>query len=233
MEGSGTLGEMACSVRVVVQAQLVETDRGLVPKGDGWFVLNAREAEWWTLRTGGGVLCDFEGEGVGGAGYFPQFGINLTLLEPGRSMTMYHWEVDQEDFLVLSGEALLVIEGEERTIRQWDFVHCPLGTNHAIVGAGTAPCLVVAVGARERPKAQQWGAYTVDATALLHGAGVESETTRGSEAYARFPRSEPTRYRDGWLPTQTFGSFDRRRTGTTLRGEVPSCNDTGVVPPGG
>lgn len=180
---------------MVVQAQLVETERGLVSKGDGWFVLNAREAEWWDLRTGGGALCDFEGEPG-----FGQFGINLTRLEPGEPMTMYHWEVDQEDFLVLSGEALLVIQGEERTIGQWDFVHCPPGTNHAIVGAGTVACLVLAVGARDRRRDQEWGAYTVEETALRLGAGVESETTRGSEAYARFPPSEPTRYGDGWLP---------------------------------
>lgn len=192
---------MTCSVRVVVQAQLVETDRGLVPQGDGWFVLNAREAEWWTLRTGGGAMCDFEGAVVDGAPYFPQVGINLTLLDPGEPMTMYHWEVDQEDFLVLSGEALLVIEGEERTIRQWDFVHCPSATNHAIIGAGTAPCLLLAVGGRvNRSKGKEWGAYTVDETALRRGAGVERETTKGSEAYARFPPSGPTRYRDGWLP---------------------------------
>ena len=114
---------------------------------------------------------------------------------------MYHWEADQEDFLMLSGEALLDIEGEERTIRQWDFVHCPPGTNHAIIGAGTAPCLVLAVGARDnRSNGQEWGAYTVDETALRHGAGVQRETTEGSEAYARFPPSKLTRYRDGWLP---------------------------------
>jgi uncharacterized cupin superfamily protein len=181
---------------MVVRAQLVETERGLVPEGDSWFVLNAREAEWWELRTGGGALCDFEGEPP-----FRQLGINLTLLEPGEPMTMYHWEVDQEDFLILSGEALLVVEGEERTIRRWDFVHCPPGTNHAIIGAGSAPCLVLAVGARaNRSKGQEWGAYTVDETALRHGAGVQAETTAGSEAYARFPPSKPTRYRDGWLP---------------------------------
>jgi uncharacterized cupin superfamily protein len=130
---------MACSARVVVQAQLVETEGGLVPKGDGWFILNARDTQWWK-RSGLGTVCDFEGEPR-----FRQLGINLTLLEPGKPMAMYHWEADQEDFLVLSGEALLVIEGDERTIRQWDFVHCPPGTNHAIIGAGTAPCLLLAV----------------------------------------------------------------------------------------
>ena len=107
---------MACSARVVVQAQLVETEGGLVPKGDGWFVLNAREAQWWK-RSGLGTVCDFEDKPR-----FHQLGFNLTLLEPGEPMTMYHWEAAQEDFLMLSGEALLVIEGEERTIRQWDFV---------------------------------------------------------------------------------------------------------------
>ena len=187
---------MACSARVVVQAQLVETERGLVPKGDGWFILNARDAEWWR-GAGRGALCDFEGADEGDTD-FQQLGVNLTLLGPGEPMAMYHWEADQEDFLVLSGEALLIIEGEERTLRQWDFVHCPPGTNHTIVGAGTSPCLVLAVGARVGRREEQWGAYTVDAAALRHGAGVEQEMTSG--AYARFPPREPTRYRDGWLP---------------------------------
>jgi glyoxylate utilization-related uncharacterized protein len=26
---------------------------------------------------------------------------------------------------VLYGEALLLVEGQERPLRQWDFVHCP------------------------------------------------------------------------------------------------------------
>jgi hypothetical protein len=59
---------------------------------------------------------------------------------------------------------------------------------------------VLAVGARDRSTGPDWGAYAVDETALRHGAGVEHETTRPEEAYARFPRSELTRYRDGWLP---------------------------------
>jgi uncharacterized cupin superfamily protein len=184
---------MACSARVVVEAQLVESECGLVPKGDGWFVLNAREAQWWKRRV---TVCDFEGKPR-----FPQLGINLTLLEPGMPMTMYHWEVDQEDFLILSGEALLVVEGEERTLGQWDFVHCPPGTNHVIIGAGSARCLVLAVGARvNRSKGQGWGAYTVDETALRHGACVQRPTTEGSEAYAGFPPWQPIGIHDGWLP---------------------------------
>jgi uncharacterized cupin superfamily protein len=184
---------------VVREAELVSTERGLVPKGDGWFVLNAREAQWWE-RPGRGVLCEFEGAGFEGALDFPQLGINLTLLDPGEPMSMYHYENDQEDFLLLAGEALLVVEGEERRLRRWDFAHCPAGTEHVIVAAGDSPCLVLAVGARVRSTGPDWGAYTVDEAAIRHGAGVERETTEPREAYARFGSGKLTGYREGWLP---------------------------------
>ncbi len=127
-------------------------------------------------------------------------GINLSVLRPGEFMAMYHWEADQEDFLVLAGEALLIVEGEERPLRQWDFVHCPAGTKHVIVGAGDAPCVVLAVGARDRSTGPDWGGYTVDEAALRHGAGVDQETTDQHQAYAPFPKREPMRYREGWIP---------------------------------
>ena len=188
------------SLRLVVpESQLVSTEHGLVPKGQGWFVVNARETQWWE-RKGRGVLCEFEGACFDGAADFEQLGINLTLLSPGEPMSMYHRENDQEDFLVLSGEALAIVEGEERPLLRWDLLHCPAGTNHVIIGAGEGPCLVLAVGARDRSTGPDWGAYTVDEAALRHGAGVERETTDGGEAYARFPSSELTRYREGWLP---------------------------------
>ncbi len=177
-------------------AELVSTEHGLVPEGEGWFVLDARETQWWE-RPGRGVLCEFEGAGFEGATDFHQLGINLTRLAPGEPMSMYHWEHDQEDFLVLAGEALLVVEGEERPLRPWDFVHCPPGTRHTIVGAGEGPCLVLAVGSRTA--GDDWGAYTVDEAALRHDAGVERETTSPPEAYARFGESRLTRYREGWL----------------------------------
>ena len=179
---------------MVPESPLESTEHGLVPEGDGWFVLNAREARW---RPGQdrGAYCIFEGERE-----FPQLGIHLVTLAPGEPMSMYHWEADQENFLVLAGEALLVIEGEERPLRQWDFVHCPAGTNHAIVGAGDASCLLLAVGARVRSTGPKWGAYTVDQAAIRHGAGVIEETTKSEEAYASFPAREPSRYRENWLP---------------------------------
>ncbi len=184
---------------VVPEAQLRSTEHGLVPEGQGWFVVNARETQWWR-RPGRGVLCEFEGAGFEGALDFEQLGINITVLGPGEPMAMYHRENDQEDFLVLDGEALAIVEGEERPLRRWDFVHCPAGTSHVIVGAGTGPCLVLAVGARDRSTGPDWGAYTVDEAAQRHGAGVEQETTDPAEAYARFGKGGFTRYREGWLP---------------------------------
>jgi uncharacterized cupin superfamily protein len=181
---------------VTAEAELVATERGLVPRGEGWFVVNARETQWWE-RPGRGQLCEFEGAGFEGPLDFTQLGINLTRLGPGEPMSIYHWEATQEDFLVLSGEALLIVEGEERPLRAWDFVHCPPGTRHTIVGAGVGPCLVLCVGSR--PDAADWGAYTVDEAALRHGAGVERDTTEPPEAYSRFGKSALTAYRDGWI----------------------------------
>jgi uncharacterized cupin superfamily protein len=178
---------------MVPEAPLEQTEHGVVPTGDGWYVLNAREAPWRSAQ-GRGAISDFEGEHE-----FPQVGINIFVLEPGDPMSMYHWEADQEDFLVLAGEALLIVEGEERPLRQWDFVHCPPGTNHVVVGAGEGPCVVLAVGARDRSTGPDWGGYPVDETALRHGAGVKQETTEPEEAYAPVTRREPTKYREGWL----------------------------------
>jgi uncharacterized cupin superfamily protein len=179
---------------MAAEAPLDRTEHGLVPKGDGWFVLNAREAPWLE-RAGRGRRCVFEG-GV----EFPQIGVSLYVLGPGEPIGMYHWEAGQEDFLVLDGEALLIVEGEERPLRRWDFVHCPSGTEHIVVGGEHGPCVVLAVGAREHAGTPGWGGYGVDAAALRHGAGVERATTEPDEAYARFPDPVPACYREGSLP---------------------------------
>jgi uncharacterized cupin superfamily protein len=178
---------------MVPEAPLEQTDAGLVPKGDGWFVLNAREARWYHA-PGRSAVCDFEGDID-----FPQLGINLSVLQPGESMAMYHWEADQEDFLVLSGEALLIIEGEERPLKAWDFVHCPPDTKHTILGAGEGPCVILAVGARQNQEGPGWGGYTVDETARKHGVSAAYETNEAQEAYAGLTRRQPTPYRPEWL----------------------------------
>jgi uncharacterized cupin superfamily protein len=178
---------------MIPEAPLEETEAGLVPKGEGWFVLNAREARWYHT-DGRSAICDLEGDID-----FAQIGINVSVLQPGESMGMYHWEADQEDFLILSGEALLIVEGEERPLRAWDFVHCPPETGHIIVGAGEGPCVALAVGSRAHADEAGWGGYTVDETARKHGVSVEQETTDATEAYAGQTRRQPTRYRQGWL----------------------------------
>ena len=176
----------------VPEAPLRETKHGLVADVDGWFVLNATESRW--LDTGAfGFYCNFEGKRR-----FKQLGLNLNVLQPGQSLGYYHRERAQEDFLVLAGECLLLVEGQERTLGAWDFVHCPPETNHMIVGAGDGPSVVLAVGALGRKVSGI--VYPVEPLALEHGVGVERETTSPQEAYAGLPRSTRCAYRPGWLP---------------------------------
>jgi uncharacterized cupin superfamily protein len=177
---------------VVQEARLEHDGNGLRPRGEGWFVLNAREGAWWHADKRG-AMCFFEGDVD-----FAQLGINVCVLGPGQVLSMYHWEADQEDFLVVSGEGLLLVEGEERPLRAWDFVHCPPGAAHTIVGAGDG-CVVVSVGARDRSVTAEWGAYVPDPAAAKHGAGVDEETTDPPTAYATIGEREPARYA-GWLP---------------------------------
>jgi uncharacterized cupin superfamily protein len=177
---------------VIPEAPLRKTDGGLVPEGDGWFVVNAREALW---REGDfGAYTRFQGD-VG----FPQIGINIGVLQPGQPSCMYHREDNQEDFLVLQGECLLLIEGEERRLHAWDFVHCPPWTEHVFVGAGDGPCAILAIGAR----GGEGIVYPRADVALRHGAGVDEEAPDPKVAYARFAEDVDTPYRDGWLGADT------------------------------
>jgi uncharacterized cupin superfamily protein len=176
---------------VVPEARLTETEHGIVPEGTGWFVLNAREARWDEV-DGSGRYCRFEGDEA-----FPQLGFNVHVLDPGERMAMYHGEIGQEDFLVLSGECLLIIQGEERTLRPFDLVHCPPWTDHVILGAGRGRAVIVCVGARPPEDAVR---YPVEPAALRHGAGVARATTSEREAYAGRAPLRPTRYRAGDLP---------------------------------
>ena len=94
---------------MVPEAPLERAEHGLMPAGEGWFVVNVGDARW---EDGGplGMWVTFEGDGA----RFEQVGVNLTLLQPGQPACMYHAEEGQEGFLVLAGECLLLVEGEER-----------------------------------------------------------------------------------------------------------------------
>jgi uncharacterized cupin superfamily protein len=176
---------------MVEQAPLEAVGSGLAPVGDGWFVVNAAETAWVRNDAFGGrgtfessprVLAerpDLEPH------MFSEVGYTLAVLEPGKPSGLYHAESRQEDFLVLSGECLLVIEGEERTLRAWDFVHCPAGTQHVFVGAGDGPCVIFMTGARGEGKTLL---YPRSELALRHGAGVETATASPREAYGPLPQ---------------------------------------------
>jgi uncharacterized cupin superfamily protein len=175
------------------EAKLVPAEHGgKMPAGEGWFVLNARDANW--IDGDLGKYCGFEGKDPA----FPQLGINLNVLQPGEPMTMYHRENAQEDFLLLSGECLLIVNGRERPLKQWDLFHCPAGVDHAIVGAGDGRSVVVAVGARTG-EGDRGLVYPAEPAAQRHGAAPEIETADPKEAYAHssFRRCG---YEDDWLP---------------------------------
>jgi uncharacterized cupin superfamily protein len=174
---------------MVEEARLEPVASGLAPASDGWFVVNVRDSAWLT-NDAFGLRCIFEagtrvvaGQPDRATQTFPQVGFTLAVLFPGRPSGLYHAESAQEDFLVLAGECLLLVEGEERTLRAWDFVHCPPGTEHVFVGAGDSPCVLFMTGARSSGKTI---VYPRSEVALAHGAGVETETHSPREAYAPF-----------------------------------------------
>ena len=162
-----------------------------VPQGEGWFVVNVADARW----QGGafGAYTAFQGDPPFD---FEAVGVNIGVLEPGQPACFYHREGDQEDFLVLQGEALLLVEGEERRLRAWDFVHCPPWTEHVFVGVGTEPCALLALGTRSGGGV----VYPVSELARRHHAGVAEETTRPAEAYADVPPDVPVAFDPAWLP---------------------------------
>ncbi len=171
------------------EAQLEDAGSGLAPATAGWFVVNVRDAMWLTSETSpdglrsSGAECTFEGRNV----EFPRLGVRLHVLEPGEPNGLYHAESAQEAFLVLSGECRLLVEGEERLLRQWDFFHCPAGTEHIFVGAGDGPCVIFMTGARP----DDWTVrYPVSELAAPYGASAEVETSDPDEAYVGF---EPSR----------------------------------------
>jgi uncharacterized cupin superfamily protein len=187
---------------MIDEAKLEDVGPGLAPVSPGWFVVNAADAAWVRNEAFGG-RCVFESTPRVLAERpdvepqrFTENGFTLAVLEPGKPSGMYHAESSQEDFLVLSGTCVLLIEEEERPLRAWDFVHCPSGTRHSFVGTGDQPCVIFMTGARRDGDTI---VYPRSETARGRGAGVETETERPAEAYAPFPAWRVARP-DGELP---------------------------------
>jgi uncharacterized cupin superfamily protein len=187
---------------MVERAQLEDVGSGVAPVSDGWFVVNAADAAW-VRNDAFGARCVFESSPRVLAErpdveprMFAQVGYTLAVLEPGKPSGLYHAESLQESFLVLSGECLLLVEGEERRLKAWDFVHCPAWTEHVFVGAGDGPCALLAIGGRTGGDV----IYPESEVAQRHAAGVEKTTSEPKEAYAKFPNDGPAPFREEWLP---------------------------------
>ena len=162
------------------EAKLQDSGSGLAPASEGWFVVNVHDAQWFTSESDeqqpSGAECPFESDD----GPFIQLGARLHVLPPGESNGLYHSETQQEDFIVLAGECTLLVEGEERTLRQWDFFHSPAGTEHIFVGSGDEPCVLFMTGSRTG----DWRVkYPVSELAARYGASAVRETTEPDEAY--------------------------------------------------
>ena len=166
------------------EARIEQTETGRVPADDGWFILNLAEMGWFSCQ-GIGVFSSFEAPSARSQ----RLGIGVHVLYPGDAPGFYHAEDEQEGFLVLSGACIAIVEGEERRMGPWDYLHCPPGTAHITVGAGDEPCAIVMVGTRTGGGIR----YIPDAAAASHGASVERESTSPREVYADRPPVVPAR----------------------------------------
>jgi len=175
---------------MVREARIEDTDSGRVPAEDGWWIINLSEIGWTTVE-GGGTWCVFEAPSARSR----TLGIGVHILPEGETPGFYHLESEQEGFLVLSGECIAIVEGEERRMRQWDYLHCPPGTAHITVGAGPEPCAILMVGTRSPDSTTR---YVVEPAASRYGASVEKETGSAEEAYAERPPFRPVR--SPWPP---------------------------------
>jgi uncharacterized cupin superfamily protein len=185
---------------VTPEAELEDTGAGLVAASPGWFVMNVRDARWFEKPGMGHSLPltgvdEYEAET-----FFPMLGMSIRVVGPGEPTTIYHWETEQEDFLVLAGEGVLIVDGQEQPVKAWDFVHCPPGTKHVFAGAGDGPCVLLCASSRQFQKDGPWGFYCVDEAAEKYDASAPEETQDNSVAYARFEPARETRYREGLLP---------------------------------
>ena len=175
----------------VNEASSEETPYGRYITSDGWFVLNVADALAVQNEEKGGVTYPLEDRDHP----FANVGVRVVVLPPGHPNALYHSEGVQEGFLVLSGECTLVVEEEERPLRQWDYFHCPADTRHVIVGAGSGPCAILMLGARPDVDLR----YPVSEIAARYGASAANETGNPEEAYGDWP-GDFTPARVPWPP---------------------------------
>jgi uncharacterized cupin superfamily protein len=166
---------MKCSRRTVIALNELTADYGCGSEMGEPFVMNVADAPAMS-HPRRAMVIDFEGEDR----VWPDTGVNIQIMQPGQPNCRYHSEPVQEDFLVLYGECIVILEGEERPLRRWDFLHCPAGVEHVFVGAGEGPCAVLMIGSRRKDEAH----YPVNEVAAKYDASVSRETDEPAEAYA-------------------------------------------------
>jgi uncharacterized cupin superfamily protein len=164
----------------VKEASSQETPYGRYITSDGWFVLNLADALAVRNDEKGGAVYPLESQ----ESPFRDFGVNVRVVWSGQPNALYHAESGQEGFLVLTGECTLIVEEEERPLRQWDYFHCPPDTRHVIVGAGDGPCAILMIGLRPEVETLH---YPVSEVAAKYGASVAKATNEPDEAYADWP----------------------------------------------
>jgi uncharacterized cupin superfamily protein len=169
------------------EAPIDDGEHGRRPAGPGWFVLNLGEAAG-ARSARSGIWTELEAPRPGG---FEDYGVNVHVVAPGQANGLYHEESNQEDFLVLHGECIAIIEEQERRLKAWDFVHCPPGTRHVFVGAGDGPCAILMIGARDPDDRLEYPASEV---AARHGAVADPPTSSAREAHRDFPPSTAERF---------------------------------------
>jgi uncharacterized cupin superfamily protein len=153
------------------------------------FVMNVADAPT-SSHPRRATVIDFEPDGRS----WRDTGVNIQVMQPGQPNCKYHSEPVQEDFLVLHGECVVILDGEERPLREWDFVHCPAGAEHVFVGAGDGPCAVLMIGSRRKDEAH----YPVNHVAAKYDASVATATDEPAEAYADWRREPWSPARNPW-----------------------------------
>lgn len=88
---------------------------------------------------------------IGDALGLQNFGVNLTMLEPGSQSSLRHWHARQDEFIyVLEGELVLLTEAGEQRLTQGMAAGFPAGRadGHCLVNRSDRPAVYLEVGDR-------------------------------------------------------------------------------------
>ena len=169
----------------VPEAGLEQTEFGLVPSGEGWFVVNAREARW-RIDDLGAFTASRARRASSRSGSTSSCSRRASRWRCTTTRTTRRTS--------LCSPARRWRSSRARSGRCGSGTCCIARSAPATSCSARArgPCVLLAIGSRSG--GEDWGAYPVDETALRHGASVEQETTKSEggvravhDAHARDP----------------------------------------------